>query len=403
VGLPFCNGEQSPFSPIAEEMVDCFMLPQDASAVRAGGFGGIIVTSGLTSMMRHLEMGRGGQSPRRWRYCLASLVGCWSLALLTILLVADVSAGDSPGVCTTFRVREQDQVWLVSTRHLGCPSGGKYQPTFQIWRYEQGRWQPKTEAEFFREDSDQLVTPIYVHGNQIDAGLASSYGLTVYFEFVGKLDVERAARFVIWSWPSDQIRGPLRDVREKAARSDTDAYYLACFLGRMRPEVQVGLLGYSLGARIASGAMQLLGGGSLLAWSPPSASHPHVRVAMWAAAEHNYWYQPGQFHGHAPAAVEAWFVAVNCCDPILARYRMIDKCGDPVAVGYAGIYGRNLLPADVNARIEEVNVSNIVDGEHHWRPYLYSRYIQDRTRDYLLWHELGTSAPRESVALTAAN
>jgi hypothetical protein len=305
-------------------------------------------------------------------------------------------------ICKTFRVRDEDQVWLVSTRHLGCAIGGKYQPSFQIWRYEKGLWQPRTEADFFAEDSADLVTPIYVHGNQIDAGLASSYGLSFYFELVGKLDVEPPARFVIWSWPSDQIKGPLKDVRAKADRSDIDAYYLACFLARMKPEVRVGLLGYSFGARIISGAMHLAGGGLLLGQSLSPAPRPQFRVAMWAAAEHNHWYLPGQFHSEALAAAEAWFITINCCDPILARYRHLDKCGDPVAVGFAGIYGRNLLPADVNARIEEVNVSNIIGSNHNWRLYLYSLYIQNRTRDYLLWHELGLATPKEAAALTAA-
>ena len=64
------------------------------------------------------------------------------------------------------------------------------------------------------------------------------------------------------------------------------------------------------------------------------------------------------------AAAEAWFITINHCDPVLSRYRFLEECGDPVAVGYAGIYGRNLLPADVNERIEEVNVTNIVGGTH---------------------------------------
>ena len=41
--------------------------------------------------------------------------------------------------------------------------------------------------------------------------------------------------------------------------------------------------------------------------------------------------------------------------------------------------------------------------EHNWRPYLYSRYIQDRTRDYVMWHELGfESTPQPAMSLTAA-
>jgi hypothetical protein len=283
---------------------------------------------------------------------------------------------------------------------------GKNWPTFQIWLYERGTWQPRTEAEFFAADSAEIVTPLYVHGNRLTAGESSSYGLSFYFEFVGKLDDERPARFVIWSWPSDEIKGNLKDVRAKAARSDYDAYYLACFLARMKPEVHVGLLGYSFGARIASGALHLLNGGAICGQMVSAGVHPELRVALWAAAEHNYWYQPAQFHGRAPAAADAWFITINYCDPVLSHYRFLDKCSDPEAVGHSGIYGRNLLPPDVNARIEEVNVSNIVGGTHDWRAYLYSQWIQDRTREYILWHPLsgGTGIlPVQSGASVSAS
>jgi hypothetical protein len=339
----------------------------------------------------------------------ARLSAILALSIATALRAADTApqsekqASASPAaVCQTFRVREQDQIWLVSTRHLGCFLGGKFHPTFQVWRYEKGVWQPKTVEDFYAEDSADLVTPLYVHGNRIDAGLASSYGLSFYFEFAGKLDAEPPVRFVIWSWPSDQIRGPLKDVRSKAARSDYEAYYLASFLSRIEPDVRVGLLGFSFGARIVSGAMHLAGGGQIFGAALTELPQARFRVAMWAAAEHNYWYQPGQFHDRAIAAADAWFVTINPCDPVLARYQHIDTCGCPVAVGYAGIAGRNLLPPDVNARIEEVNVSNIIGGQHDWRPYLYSLYIQNRTRDYILWHDLNLNSPKEAAALAAA-
>jgi hypothetical protein len=123
---------------------------------------------------------------------------------------------------------------------------------------------------------------------------------------------------------------------------------------------------------------------------------------MWAAAEHNYWYLPGQFHDRALPAADAWFITLNDCDPVLSRYRFLDPCARAQAVGHTGIYSRNLLPADINARIEEVNVSNLVGSEHNWRRYLYSLYIQDRTRDYVLWHDLGLDGPAKSVSTQSA-
>jgi hypothetical protein len=346
---------------------------------------------GPALIIRHRAAARG------WRIAaILWLATCGALRAADSPAAADPKQAAAQQTCPTFRVREQDQVWLVSTRHLGCWMG--VQPTFQIWRYEKGIWQPKTEADFFAEDRADLVTPIYVHGNRLTASEASSYGLSFYFELVGKLDNEPPARFVIWSWPSDQIKGPLNDVRTKAARSDYEAYFLAWFLQRMKPEVRVGILGYSFGARILSGALHLLNGGAIFGYTVPAGERPQFRAAMWAAAEHNHWYLEGQFHSRALAAAEAWFITINYCDPVLARYDHIDKCGCPVAVGFAGIYGRNLLPADVNARIEEVNVTNIVGGNHDWRPYLYSLYIQDRTRDYLMWHELSAGRLKEKIA-----
>ena len=164
----------------------------------------------------------------------------------------------------------------------------------------------------------------------------------------------------------------------------------------------VGLIGYSYGARISCGALHLLGGGSQIGLAIEPGERPQVRVALWAAGEHNHWLLPGHFHGEALQQAEAWFITINCCDPALARYRFLDPCSDPVALGYAGMYGRNLLPPDLNARIEEVNVSNIVGGTHDNDPYIYSLYIQNRTRDYVLWHPLHAPAPEQPAALTAA-
>ena len=318
------------------------------------------------------------------------------------------NAKDAPqpvekSVCRSFRVRPEDEVWVVSTRHLGCATGGPL-PALQFWRYSNAWWQPATAAEFFADDFAAAVTTFYIHGNQIDHPQACSDGLTVYFQLAGKFDHEPPVRFVVWSWPSSKIKGPLVDVRNKAARSDSEALYVARFLEQFPGQARVGLVGYSFGARIVSGAMHRIGSESP---SDASAEPSRYRVALWAAAEHSDWYLPGRYHGDALAAADAWFITVNCCDPVLARYRMIDKCSDPSAVGYAGIYGRNLLPADVSSRLEVVNVSNIIGKTHDMPPYLYSLWIQDRTRQYVLWHPLPgqplAERPPANAAELAAN
>jgi hypothetical protein len=309
---------------------------------------------------------------------------------------AKFDAAASAPACGAFRVRDYDQVWVVSTRHLGCPGG--YLPTYQVWRYEAGYWQPRSSEEFYAADSPDVVTAFYIHGNRISHSQAFQDGLDVYFQLVGRYG-DRPVRFVVWSWPSDQIKGPLNDVRAKAARSDVDAYYLAHFLTGMNPAVPVGITGYSFGARITTGALHALGGGAIMGQTVPSGARPQVRVALWAAAVHNHWLVPGNYHGNALPMADAWFNTLNYCDPVLERYRMLEKCSDPEALGYAGLAGRNLISPDLNDRFEERNVSHLVGRTHDMQPYLYSSYIQQRTRQYVLWYELFAPA---AVPLAAA-
>lgn len=291
--------------------------------------------------------------------------------------------------CAKFRVREQDQVWLISSRHLGCASNVAAD-ALQASLFEKGTWQPKPIAEFFLTDSPDVVTTAYIHGNRSDASQASADGLAVYFQLAGKYDHSRAVRFVIYSWPSDQIKGPLKDIRSKAARADEEAFLFSRFLHKMNPDVPVGLVGYSYGARIVLGSLHLLGGGAFCGRATEPGKGQPIRAALWAAAEHNDWPLPGHAHGQALGQAEHWFITINPCDPALARYGAVDKCGDPVALGYAGLAGG--LPPDLARRVEFLNVSGIVGGSHDMERYLYSSVIAPKTAKVVLWYDLGKAA-----------
>ncbi|QDU31833.1 hypothetical protein ETAA8_69930 [Anatilimnocola aggregata] len=287
--------------------------------------------------------------------------------------------------CQNFRVRAQDQVWVISSRHLGCATNTSAN-SLQAFLYEKGMWQPKPIAEFYATDSVDVVTTFYIHGNRIDAGLARADGLAVYFQLVGKFEHQRAVRFVIYSWPSDQIKGPLKDVRAKAYRADEEAFLVSRFVGRIQKDVPIGLIGYSYGARIILGSMHLLGGGSFGGRATePSPGQP-IRVALWAAAEHNCWPLPGHAHGQALGMADHWFITINGCDPALQRYAMVDKCESPTALGYAGFGGG--LPTHLAERVELINVSNIVGGSHDMRLYLYAPSIAQPTAKTVLWYDL---------------
>lgn len=295
--------------------------------------------------------------------------------------------------CAAFRVREQDQVWVVSSRHLGCATNAAAE-SLQAWQYEKGMWQPRPLAEFYATDSADVVTPMYVHGNRISAGQANTDGLEVYFQLVGKFDHVRPVRFVIYSWPSDQIKGPIQDIRVKAARADEEAFLVARFLGKMNPEAPVGAVGYSYGARIILGGLHLLGGGAFCGRATEPGKGQPIRVALWAAAEHNDWPLPGRAHGQALGMADKWLITINGCDPALARYHVVDKCAKPTALGYAGLAGG--LPPDLARRVEQMNVSHIVGGTHDMRPYLYAPGVAQPTAKLVLWYtdgDAGREAP----------
>jgi hypothetical protein len=292
---------------------------------------------------------------------------------------------DLSSPCTAFRVREQDQVWLISSRHLGCATNASAE-SLQAFLYEKGTWQPKPIAEFYLTDSPDVVTTAYIHGNRIDANQASADGLAVYFQLVGKYDHTRAVRFIIYSWPSDQIKGPLKDVRSKAMRADKEAFLVAQFLQKLSPDVPVGLTGYSYGSRIILGSLHLLGGGEFCGRSVEPGKGQPIRVALWAAAEHNDWPLPGHAHGQALGMADHWYITINPCDPALARYSAVDKCAKPEALGYVGLAGG--LPADLARRVEFMNVSNVVGASHDMERYLYSPMITEQTAKVVLWYGL---------------
>ncbi len=167
------------------------------------------------------------------------------VAGLAWLSVAAAAWADTPG-CVTLP-RPQDEVWLVSTRSLGCGDFGAADPALQYWRLDGGRWVEGSDAFWNAKEPGHVS--IFAHGNRIDYSEATEVGWAAYSAVVRQVPQQPPVRFVIWSWPSDQVPGrAVNDVLVKAARSDVDARYLAWFVNRLDGKTSVSLSGYSLGA-----------------------------------------------------------------------------------------------------------------------------------------------------------
>lgn len=268
------------------------------------------------------------------------------------------------------------QLWLVSTRLLPHgPVHSSRRALPEISRYERPTaWRPASFDDLNASSDRNLPTVILVHGNDTDDATARSKGLALYQSLAQEAGAP--LRLILWSWPADYIPGPLRqDARIKAERTEADSYYLARFIAALESTGPLRLLAYSLGARVATGALHLLGGGSLDSQNIDVAAYrelPPVRVVLLAAAIDDDWLLPGRRHGRALEMVDRMVVLVNPHDRILRFYRLLGS--GSAALGVRGVAS----PASLGPhrrKFEQLNVNPIVGGQHAWSSYASSPQI----------------------------
>ncbi len=119
-----------------------------------------------------------------------------------------------------------EQVWLISTREAATyQADNAAADSLDFWRLgPAGQWIPADFQAFLTTDDPAVPTGIFIHGNRMDRHAAVQTGMEVY-QTLKRLSKGRPLRFVIWSWPTNRIRGRNRqDVRVKASRSDVEAF-----------------------------------------------------------------------------------------------------------------------------------------------------------------------------------
>ena len=294
----------------------------------------------------------------------------------------------------------ENQLWLVSTRRLpDCPcDAGR----MDVYRFECSiGWQRSSQEELLAAGGSEFVTSVFIHGNDTDPAEAQAEGQQLYSRLTKTACPSAPVRFVIWSWPSERMLGRVRiDIQSKACRANADAYYLAEFLDSLGPNAHVSLSGYSLGARVAVGALHLLGGGVLDGRQREASQHPDrpgARVVLIAGAIADDWLEPGMRFDRALSQTDRMVVMFNPHDNVLRFYPFLYGRGGPPAVGYTGIRNVCCLGEDRH-KVCELNVSEAVHRGHGWGHYINSPSIICRLRHELLMHDMATLAHRTAVA-----
>ena len=318
-----------------------------------------------------------------------------ALTLVCCSLIADspvfaIAAETSPAAAPV------TQVWLIDTR--GTSGCGDLETELSQITYQRldescdcGRWQASDAAAFQASAVPGVPTTVLIHGNGTDADWAVRHGCELYGS-MKRQACGRPFRLIVWSWPADRVVRRVRpDVQIKVCRSDVEAYYLARVLSDLPKGEPLSLIGYSLGCRTASGALQLLAGGpvagrsllpnALAAWN--SAGPRPIRVMMIAAAMDADWLEPCGPHGLAPSAVERILVVTNDRDRVLKWYSRLYCRHGPEAMGYAGPTGA------AGGKLEVVDVTCEVGGKHDFDRYQGSASICRR----LAWYTFLCDSP----------
>jgi pimeloyl-ACP methyl ester carboxylesterase len=330
---------------------------------------------------------------------VASLV---ALAILQILFSA-ASQGAAADSCAKPVLRDSDEVWLVSSRGLGSCNAEQHVGKLKYWHYDREQsWTPAGLDALRATDSADAVTVVFVHGYRIDHCEAFTKGWSAY-RALTRCAGERAVRFVIWSWPSAKTCGPIEDARMKAARTNADGYYLAWFVDQLGPQVPVSLWGHSYGARISTGALHLLGGGTLAGRQLSAVNQPEQRVlqaALLAAALDDDWLLSGRRNGQALPIVDGMLLVNNSCDRLLARYHWLygRRCCQE-ALGYVGL-AQGRLSAEQSQKVSQIDACCYVGSEHLFANYLASSLLMRRIGAQLLGMGQPATAPGNDVAAT---
>jgi len=284
--------------------------------------------------------------------------------------------------------RPGDEVFLVSSRCL--PGGCGFDlpvEQLQVSRFEPGAgWTSSDWQSLTSSFSPSGLTSVYVHGNWMDTYWAQRRGWEMYHEVTRNLPVERPIRHIIWSWPTARERGALRATREHAIRADNEAYYLASYLATLPAKEQVSISAFSLGARSVSGALHLIGGGSLKGRTV-TQSTPNLlgyRVVYFSAAVTYHAMLPGQFHQNALNSVDRMLNICNDRDKVLKHYNFVTRRSGDEAAGYECF----ALTWEQREKVQQFRAGNILGKEHSWDNVVCSRCLMDKARRYLQWQPL---------------
>ncbi len=297
---------------------------------------------------------------------------------------------------------ELSQVFEVSTRHL-CDrfrSLNFDQPNVEVNKLSGNCWLQSDVEEAMPSGGTGILTIVYVHGNFM--GRNNALERVRIVDCYLRAQTDRPYRLLILSWPSQREAKPLRDVMLNAESAENHSLYVAWMLQRLRNEPQVSLLGFSFGARAVTGGLHLDAGGVIPGYDcspmPDVGSELKYRLGLVAPAIDRHWLERNGRHQLAMTHVDSMVNLYNSRDPVLRRFRFVDRSTRPIAAGFAGFTGfagladpRATTPLTGQPRIRQYDCGSALGTTHSEKNYYGECPYFRNVIQHLLWKDPGES------------
>lgn len=266
------------------------------------------------------------------------------------------------------------ETWEIDTRRCEQVMGTSPWPCAAVNRFDE------PSGTLVRADPASLLAtmagrPVVIlsHGNGYEDDVSMREALQVRNQLEALGGLPSGTLFVVFDWPSERsLRSLVRDLNEKARRSQVAGYHLARFLEVAPAGSTICLIGQSDGARISLTAMHLLSGQVLPNFlREPSAqlesARPDFRlrcVALEAAVGH-HWLDPGERLGGALTNCEAMLNLRNDRDFALSVFTLGTYTGQRRPLGEVGLTVRDRKRLGPLAdRVEDIDHHSYSGRDH---------------------------------------
>lgn len=349
--------------------------------------------------MATLSLGNSLDSTGRQARAAALAACILILSCHRFLQAADSPSGARPATvaCSLTLPRDCDEIWVVSSRGLGCPSE-EAALRMKYWQRQAGHWTPSSREVFLTRPAD-MTTSFFMVGNAYTHAETIETGWFAYCRLIQQAPESPPLRWVIWSWPSDHLHmRHLPDAKIKLTRCPAVSYYMAWLVDQLPVETPLSMSGSSFGARIIMGSLELLSGGRSGGYSLADRQDRRprrVNAVLMGAAFDNDDLLPGQPFGRSLSQVNRLLLFVNSSDRALKFYRyLFGRRSGLQAIGRRGIALSYRLGPDLD-KIETREVSDQVGPKHGAKPYFQSPSVVRMMQPFLL------APPSESQVIEA--